>query len=109
MDSANQYQVRVNGLIVTHIDVRHALVDGVPCGDWQIAIEDPVIGWLTLDDNDNLWDHDLPKFVLEVRACPYVSLMDIRDGNELPTGWRRVSVAQLLALLESQGVIVNHP
>ena len=84
----NQDQIRVNGLIVTHIDVRHALVGGVPCGDWQIAIKDPVIGWLTLDDNDNLWDHDLPQFVLEVQA---------------PIGWRRVSIAQLLELLESTG------
>lgn len=109
MDNVNQYRIRVNGQAITHIEVRHALVDGVPCGDWQIAIEDPIIGWLTLDDNDNLWDRDLPKFVLEVRACPYVSLMDIRDGSELPTGWQRVSVAQLLELLEQRGVIVNHP
>lgn len=92
MNSTSQGQIRVNGLIVTHIDVRHALVDGVPCGDWQIAIEDPVIGWLTLDDNGNLWDHDLPQFVLEVGT---------------PEGWRRVTVAQLLALLESTGVIVR--
>jgi len=89
----NQYQVRVNGLIVTHIDVRHALIDGIPCGEWQIAIKDPTIGWLTLDDNDNLWDHDLPQFVLEVR--------------EPPTGWRRVSVADLLELLESTGVLIR--
>jgi hypothetical protein len=108
MESSNRHQIRVNGLIINHIDVRHALVDGVPCGEWQIAIEDPIIGWMTLDDNDNLWDNDLPKFVLEVRANPWVSVMDMRDGNELPVlGWRQVTVAQLLSLLESTGVLVR--
>jgi hypothetical protein len=86
----NDYRFRVNGLIVTHIDVRHALVNGVPCGEWQIAINDPLLDWITLDDNDNLWDQDLPKFVLE--AC---------ENPE--KGWRRVRVPDLLALLESTG------
>jgi hypothetical protein len=85
------HQIRVNGQIVAHIDVRHTLVDGVPCGVWQVAIEDPVLGWITIDDNGNLWDNDLPKFVLE-----------IMDPNG---GWQRWSVSQLLELLVSTGVI----
>lgn len=88
----NQHRIRVNGLIVAHIDVRHALANGIPCGEWRIAINDPLLGWITLDDNDNLWDHDLPKFVLEVRENP--------ERN-----WRRVRIPELLELLAATGVI----
>jgi len=98
VESAN-YQIRVNGLTIAHIDVRHALVNGVPCGGWQVAIDDPVLGWITIDDNENLWDKDLSKFVLEVRDT---------DCHYLPNdGWRRKTVAQLLGLLVDTGVIVR--
>jgi len=93
-----KYQIRVNGLIIPHIDVRHALIDGVPCGERQIAIEDPRLGWITLDDNENLWDKDLPKFVLEVRDSE-------NHYYVLNNGWQRKTVAQLIEMLESTGVI----
>ncbi len=106
MESTNRYQIRLNDQIITRIEVRHALVDGVPCGELQVAIEDPVIGWFTIDDNQGL-ERGQSQFVLEVRANPYVSIMDLRKGNSLPVlGWRRVSTTQLLELLESTGVII---
>jgi hypothetical protein len=80
-------------------------VNGVPCGEWQIAIKDPVLGWITLDDNDNLWDNDLPQFVLEVRDVT----IPAADHFFLPNqdGWYSTTIAGLLELFESTGVIIR--
>ncbi len=99
----NHYRIRVNGLVVTHIDIRHALVDGVPCGELQIAIEDPVLGWMTIDDNEGLIAGQ-SQFVLEVRD----SRLAPEVCRDLPNkGWYRVTVAHLLGLLEATGVFVR--
>jgi len=101
--NANQYRIRLNGLVITHIDVRHALVDGVPCGDLQIAIEDPVLGWMTIDDNQGL-DRGQSRFVLEVRDAAIAPEV----CRDLPNkGWYQVTVAHLLQLLEATGVFVR--
>lgn len=99
----NNYRIRVNGLAIAHIDIRHALVDGVPCGELQIAIEDPVLGWMTIDDNQGLAAGQ-SLFVLEVRD----SSLAPEVCRYLPNkGWERKTVAQLLGLLESTGVFVR--
>jgi len=99
----NQYRIRVNGLVVTHIDIRHALVDGVPCGDLQIAIEDPVLGWMTIDDNEGLIKGQ-SQFVLEIRDAAITPEVCRTLPNK---GWYRVTVGHLLGLLESTGVFVR--
>jgi len=99
----NQYRIRVNGLVVTHIDIRHALVDGVPCGDLQIAIEDPVLGWMTIDDNEGLIKGQ-SQFVLEIRDAAITPEVCRTLPNK---GWYQVTVAHLLQLLEATGVFVR--
>jgi len=65
-------QFRVNGIIIPRLSVRREIVldnEGslAPSGKPQIVIHDWHIGAMPLDDNENLWDPDLPKFVIEVR------------------------------------------
>jgi len=67
-----KYQFRVNGIIIPRLSVRREIVpdtegDLTPCGKPQIVIHDWDIGAMPLDDNENLWDPDLPEFVIEVR------------------------------------------
>ena len=64
-------QFRVNGIIIPRLSVRREIVldnEGslAPSGKPQIVIHDWHIGAIPLDDNENLWDPDLPKFVVEV-------------------------------------------
>ena len=66
-----KYQFRVNGIIIPRLSVRREIVpdtegDLTPCGKAQIVIHDWHIGAMPLDDNENLWDPDLPEFVIEV-------------------------------------------
>jgi len=84
-----------NGEIIRSIRVRHEIVDGKPTSKRQIAVEDEAIGWFTIDDNENLWDKDLPKFVLKYAAIPMTT------GQ----GWQRVTTGELLDVLESAGLI----
>jgi len=68
-----KYQFRVNGIIIPRLSVRREIVldsegDLTPCGKAQIVIHDWAIGAIPLDENENLWDPDLPKFVMEVRG-----------------------------------------
>ena len=67
-----KYQFRVNGIIIPRLSVHREIVldsegDLTPCGEAHIVIHDWHIGAMPLDDNENLWDPDLPKFVVEVR------------------------------------------
>jgi hypothetical protein len=87
MDDSNpKLQFRVNGVIIPRLSVRREIVPGkgklTPSGKPQIVIHDRHLGAMALDDN-------LPRFVVEVR--------DIRCAK-----WRRVTVAKLLAILETE-------
>jgi hypothetical protein len=75
------------------------MIDGEPIGKLQIAVEDEAIGWFTIDDNENLWDKDLPKFVLKYTTIPM----------EAGRGWQRVTTTELLEVLESAGLITGTP
>jgi len=73
-------QFRVNGVIIPRLSVRREIVldnEGSlgPSGKPQIVIRDWHIGAMPLDDNENLWDPDLPKFVIEVRDSSVDALL----------------------------------
>jgi hypothetical protein len=95
MKMAPEFRFCLNGEIVENIRIRHELIDGKPIGKRQIAVQIESIGWFTVDDNENLWDEDLPKFVLKYAIVP------IAEGQ----GWKRVTTRELLEVLESAGVI----
>ena len=90
-----EFRFCLNGEIIRSIRVRHEIVDGKPTSKRQIAVEDEAIGWFTIDDNENLWDKNLPKFVLKYTTIPMAA------GQ----GWQRVSTKELLNVLESAGLI----
>jgi len=90
-----EFRFCLNGEIVQRLRVQDEIVDGKLSGRREIAVEIEGIGWFTIDDNENLWDKDLPKFVLKFAIVP------IAEGQ----GWKRVTTAELLDVLESAGVI----
>jgi len=90
-----EFRFCLNGEIIRSIRVQHEIVDGKPTSKRQIAVEDETIGWFTIDDNENLWDKDLPKFVLKYTTIPMAA----------EQGWQRVSTKELLNVLESAGLI----
>lgn len=90
-----KFRFCLNGEIVQRIRVQDEIIDGKPSSKRQIAVEIEGIGWFTIDDNENLWDKDLPKFILKYAVVP------IAEGQ----GWQRVTTTELLEVLESAGVI----
>ena len=101
-----EYQFRVNGVIVSEIRVQRKLVNGEPVGELQIAVRDTTIGWFVIDDNANLWDGSLPKFVLEYRDESAWTLIPAIERSRIRgKGWKQVTPQELIAILESTGAI----
>ena len=94
-----EFRFCLNGEVIRSIRVQNEMIDGEPIGKLQIAVEDEAIGWFTIDDNENLWDKDLPKFVLKYTTIPM----------EAGQGWQRVTTTELLEVLESAGLITGTP
>jgi hypothetical protein len=94
-----EFRFCLNGEVIRSIRVQREMIDGEPIGELQIAVEDEAIGWFTIDDNENLWDKDLPKFVLKYAVIPMTT------GQ----GWQRVTTKELLDVLESAGLITETP
>ena len=90
-----EFRFCLNGEIVQNLRVQHEVIDGKLSGKRQIAVEIEGIGWFTIDDNENLWDKNLPRFVLKYAIVP------IAAGQ----GWKRVTTKELLDVLETAGVI----
>ena len=101
-EGKRQYQFRVNGLVMPYLRIQYD-IDGAPAGRRQIAVEDAKIGWVVIDDNEDLADSALSKFVLEVRDFAAPS-----ERRLLPNkGWRKVSTREVLNLLEAAGIITG--
>jgi len=90
-----EFRFCLNGEVIRSIRVQHEMIGGEPIGKRQIVVEDEAIGWFTIDDNENLWDKDLPKFVLKYATIPMTT------GE----GWQRVTTKELLDVLEGAGLI----
>ena len=90
-----EFRFCLNGEVIRSIRVQHEMIDGEPIGKRQIAVDIEGIGWFAIDDNENLWDKDLSKFVLKYTTIPMAA------GQ----GWQRVSTKELLNVLESAGLI----
>jgi hypothetical protein len=94
------FQFRLNGIIITHLKVRPAAIDGAT-DHWELVACHDTLGEFTIDDNDGLADPALTRFVLEVRD---VTIPPI-ERRYLPNkGWRQVTTSECLALLESVGI-----
>jgi hypothetical protein len=96
----NHYQFRLNGIIITEIKIRAVVIDG-NTDHWEL-VACHSLGEFSIDDNENLSDPALTRFVLEVRD---VNIPPI-ERRFLPNkGWRQVTTRECLLLLESTGVI----
>ena len=106
-----EFRFRLNGDIMPEIFVQRALVHGEPKGAWQIAVEiDYLGGRFTLDDNSNLWDPSLPKFILEYRDEASWALIPLEIRRTMrDKGWNRVTPHELVEILQSIGLIKEEP
>jgi hypothetical protein len=101
-----EFRFRLNGEIAPEIFIQRALVNSEPIGEWQIAVDIDEIGRISIDDNSNLWDPALPQFVLEFRdETSWALLPQAERWASKDKGWNRVTPQELVAILESAGVI----
>lgn len=84
MTATDQLELRVNGILATGLRIQHATVDGYPSNQWEVLVEDPVIGYFPLDDK--------PDFTIEVRKSKRHR-------------WQQKTLPELLSWLQSLGVI----
>lgn len=95
------FQFRLNGVIITQINVRPVAIDGIT-DHWELVACHEKLGEFAIDDNEGLADPVLPKFVLEARGVT----IPPSERRFLPNkGWKRMTTSECLALLESAGVI----
>jgi hypothetical protein len=101
-DSMNtQFQLRLNGLVITHLKVRPVVTFGTT-DKWELVACHEMLGEFAIDDNERLADPALSQFTLEVRDVTIPPL----ERRFLPNkGWRQVTTRECIALLESAGII----
>ena len=97
----SQFQFRINGIIITHIGVRPAVVD-VQGEQREIVACHEKLGWFAVDDNQDLPDPALSRFILEVRD---VSIPPCERRFLPHKGWKEMTTKDCISLLEAAGVI----
>jgi hypothetical protein len=96
-----KFQFRLNGLVITHLQVRPVVTFGTT-DEWELVACHETLGDFAIDDNEGLADPELTRFVLEVRDVTIPPF----ERRFLPNkGWETISTRQCIALLESAGVI----
>jgi len=101
-----EFRFRLNGVVIPEIRIQCAMIAGQPVGDLQIAVRDEEIGWFVIDDNSDLWDKDLPRFVLEYRNETDWQQTDILHRRiSKDKGWKTVTPRKLLNILQAAGYI----
>jgi hypothetical protein len=101
-----EFRFRLNDEIIPEIFIQHAMVDGEPTGEYQIAVDIDGLGRFTIDDNSHLCDDALPKFILEYRnETEWEQVDPILRRMSKDKGWKTVTPQELGAVLESAGVI----
>jgi len=101
-----EFRFRLNGRIMPEIFIGRAMVNGEPTGEYEIVVDIDGLGRFTIDDNSNLWDHSLPQFILEYRdETGWALLPRAEKRASKDKGWERVTPQELVAVLDSAGVI----
>jgi hypothetical protein len=89
-----------------HITVRHQILNGQMTGKLELAVRDDEIGWFAVDDNTDLPDAALTKFVLEYRnESEWLQLSPELKRASNHKGWTRASTAEVISLLKSTGYV----
>ena len=93
-------QFRLNGVIITQLKVRPVMLDSV-VDHWEL-VACHTLGEFAIDDNEQLANPALTRFILEVRDANIPPI----ERRFLPNkGWRRTTAKKCLALLISVGAI----
>lgn len=101
-----EFRFRLNGRIMPEIFIQPLMVNGESTGEYEIAVDIDGLGRFTIDDNSNMWDDSLPKFVLEYRdETAWALLPQAERRSSVDEGWKRVTPRKLVAVLESAGAI----
>lgn len=101
-----QFRFRLNGEIMQEICVQRQIVDGKLTDKLELAVRDELLGWFSIDNNESLWDEQLPRFQLHVRnETEWLSLDPILRRKCLTKGWKRVSPDEAIAMLRDAGMI----
>jgi len=101
-----EFRFRLNGVVIPEIRIQRAMIAGQPVGDLEIAVQDDEIGQFTIDGNENLWDKDLPRFILEYRnETDWQQKELVEKRADRQKGWRAVSPRKLLKVLQAAGHI----
>ena len=101
-----EFRFRLNGVVIPEIRIQCAMIAGQPVGDLEIAVQDDEIGQFTIDGNENLWDKDLPRFILEYRnETDWQQKELVEKRADRQKGWQRVSPRKLLEVLQAAGYI----
>lgn len=101
-----QFRFRLNGEIMQEICVQRQIIDGKLSNRLELAVRDEDIGWLVVDNNEDLWDVHLPKFQLHVRnETEWLSLDPTLKQRSLTKGWKRMSPDEAIAMLRNAGII----
>ena len=95
------FQFRLNGVIITHLKLRPVMRDGI-VDHWELVASHDRLGEFAIDDNEQLVDPTLTRFVLELRDATTPPIERRYLSNK---GWRQVTTRECLDLLESLGVI----
>ncbi len=101
-----EFRFRLNSIVIPEIRIQRAMIDGKPVGDLQVAVRDETIGQFTIDGNENLWDKDLPSFILEYRnETEWQQKELVEKRTDRQKGWHEVSPQTLLEALQAAGYI----
>ena len=95
------FQFRLNGLIIPLLKVRPFAIGGT-ADHWELVACHDTLGDFAIDDNEQLGDPALTRFVLEVRD---VTIPPIQRRYLPNKGWRLVTTKECLDLLETAGII----
>ncbi len=83
--------IRVNGVVIRRVKIREYISDGVPTGEQELVIFDPVLGSFTVDD----------RFVFEVNDLN----VPAEARNTLPNeGWLPIRLPALIEMLAAAEV-----
>jgi hypothetical protein len=95
------FQFRLNGIMIPLLKVRPVAIDGTT-DHWELVACHDTLGEFAIDDNEQLADPALTRFVLEARDA---TLQPIQRRYLPNKGWKQMSTRECIALLESAGII----
>lgn len=100
------FRVRLNGIIISEIELRTEMAHGKPSGHSRLAVCDPQLGWFTLDDDEDVLQAGVARCILEYRnEAAWAEADPVQRRMSRDKGWRRITPRALIALLRKSGCL----